>query len=144
MSEGAKVFSLKNTILLVATVPIGQIGGFADSDALEIEAKSDSFVSVEGVDGSVAYADTQSRLFLMKVKLLQTSAANLAMTGIYEAQQASKLLFPVAYKDLSGVDVFVATSCVITKPPKINRGNKITSHEWALECADGKLFLGGN
>lgn len=144
MSEGAKIFSLKNTILLVAGVDIGSIGGFAESDFLEIDPASDRFTVTEGCDGTAAFADTQSNVYNVKIKLLQTSKANLALSGIYETQASTKLVFPIVYKDLAGVDLFIAAGCVITKPPKITRGNKITMQEWSLVCADGKPFYGGN
>lgn len=141
-SEKAKVFSLQNSICLLAGILLP--GGVGDSDWIEIEKKSDSWNSTEGVDGSAAFAQTNSKLYTLKLKYLQTATANAVLTGIYEAQQVSRILVPFAWKDTGGADLFIAESCVIMKPPKINRGNKIVTQEWALECADGRLFLGGN
>lgn len=144
MSEAGKVYSLANSILIVAGVDLALIGGFSDSDAFEIEPASDHVTVTEGCDGSVAFADTGSTLFNVKIKLLQTSAANAALSGIYLIQKATKIAVPVVYKDTSGADTFGSGAAVIVKPPKFNRGSKITSQEWSLSCADSVWFLGGN
>lgn len=144
MAESGKVYAFSNYLLLVAGVPLTEIGGFAEGDGFEIEPASDRVDHVEGCDGSVAFSDTGSSLYLMKIKVLSTSAINAALTAIYETQIATKGSFPVAAKDLAGVDAFAAATCMISKQPKVTRGSKVSSHEWALKCADGKLFLGGN
>lgn len=144
MPESGKVFSLLNSILVVGGVPLDQLGGFAENEFLEVDPASDHATVVEGCDGSVAFAMTNSRLYNTKVKLLQTSNANAAIMGIYLVQQETKIAIPFLYKDTNGADTFSSAAAMIVKPPKFNRGNKITMQEWAFACADGVLFLGGN
>lgn len=144
MPESAKSFSLLNCLLNVAGVPLDQIGGFSESDMIEVEPASDHVSTIEGCDGSVAFADTNSSLYNVKIRLLQTSSANAALMTIYVVQRSAKLAVPMFFKDTTGADIFSSAACMIVKPPKFNRGNKITSQEWALSCADGVLFLGGN
>ena len=140
-AEQTKTFALLDT-----TIFFGSIiqGGFASGDAISVKKKSPSSVSAEGVDGTVARAKTGSKLYEIKIKVLQTSAMNAVLTAIYEIQEATGLLLPFAYKDQNGADVFVSPEAWITDLPEMTRGNKINDQEWTIEAANGRLFLGGN
>jgi hypothetical protein len=134
-------YSLANLVLFFGgLIP----GGFGEGDAFTIEPVSPSWLATEGVDGSVAFSDTGSRLYMVKINLLQTSPMNSAMSAIYNVQALTKLALPVAFKDTLGADKFKADAGVIQQMPNVARGSKASSQEWPILAAGCDLFLGGN
>jgi hypothetical protein len=141
-SVGLRTFNLLNTTIAFGTL----LEGFGEGDAFEVEPTADSWVKVEGVDGSVARAYTGSKSFKGVLRLLQTSPCNAKLQAIYNTDTtvSGGLALPFLYKDHNGLDLFIAGSGWIMKPPKMARSNKIATTEWALDFGEGKLFHGGN
>ncbi len=146
MSESGKTFNLKGCTIGYV-VPLS---GFGEGSAIEIEPVGDSFVTVTGVDGSMAFSYTAEKAFKMMIKLLSTSLANAVLSAAYMADITALdlgkggIVLPFVFKDNNGVDTFFSPKARIIKPPKIVRGSKVETQEWNLVGADGRIFLGGN
>lgn len=134
-------YSLQNMVLFFGgLIP----GGFGEGDAFTCEPVSPSWQATEGADGSVAFSDTGSRLYNVKINLLQTSPMNGVMSAIYNVQATTKLALPLAFKDALGADQFKADAAMIQQMPNVARGGKASSQEWMILAAGCTLFLGGN
>ena len=71
--------------LTVAGVPISQgagQSGYADGEFFSCDQPKESFIIVEGTDGTVARSKTNTRVLEMAVTLLQTSASNAYLSGL--------------------------------------------------------------
>ena len=121
--------------------------GFAADAALSIEPTSDRFTFTEGADGSAARAKTGSKLYTVKISLLQTSASNAFCAAILQADEIDDSgiagVLPFIFKDKNGLDAFFSPAMSIIKPPPIVRSNKIENQEWEFRAADGKVFPAG-
>lgn len=144
MAEGLKGYALS-----ALTINWGghDFEGFAEGAALSIEPTSDRFTVTEGADGSAARAATGSRLYTVKISLLQTSASNAFCAAIYQADELDDSgiagVLPFVFKDKNGADFFMSPRMFITKPASIVRTNKIEPQEWEFRAADGKVFPAG-
>lgn len=145
MSDGAKIVDLG-----AITVNWGghDFSGFGQNQAFSIEPTSDRFTWVEGVDGSAARAATKSRLYTVKITLLQTSASNAFCSAIHEIDQVDSSgvagSLPFIVKDANGTDLFFSPAMSVFKEPPMTRGNKVEDQEWEFRAPDGKLYLGGS
>jgi hypothetical protein len=145
MSEG-----VKGTALAAITCNWGghECSGFGEDGAFSIEPSGERFNVVEGVDGSVVRAHTGSSLWVVKIKLLQTSATNAFFTAIHLLDTVDSTgvagALPFVVKDANGLDAFLSPAMWIQKPPTMERSNKPMTQEWEFRAADGKMFYGGN
>lgn len=138
--EAGKTYALRDQMLLFGALILE---GFGEGSGIEITPKGPTWVSTEGVDGSAAWAYTGSKLFQVKIKLLQTAAANQQLQAIFSTQEETGALIPLVWKDTKGLDLFSSPSALIIQPPNVVRGSKIETQEWQIEASNGKLFLGG-
>jgi hypothetical protein len=144
VTEALKGYNLKGQTVNWGT---HDFDGFGENNAFSIEPVGDRFTFTEGVDGSAARAATGSRLFIVKINLLQTSASNAFCAGIHAADLLDDSgiagVLPFIWKDKNGLDLFFSPTMSIIKPPTIVRSNKVESQEWEFRAADGKLFPAG-
>ncbi len=144
MSEG-----LKGTALAAQTINWGghDFEGFGDDPALTIEPVGDRFVFTEGADGSAVRAATGSKLFTVKINLLQTSSSNAFATAIHLADLLDPNgiagVLPFIWKDSLGADLFFSPAMSIIKPTTVQRGNTVKSQEWEFRAAEGVLTAAG-
>jgi hypothetical protein len=135
-------FSLAGCLIAVGAI---KMQGFGDGNAIEIEAQGDAWVTIVGVDGSVARAATNNTLSKVTIKLLQTAPANAKMSQIFLADTGvpTGLVVPFVFRDLAGSDQFTSPFFWVNKRPKIERGAKIATIDWECMAAESLQFLGG-
>lgn len=122
--------------------------GFADGEFVSIEPAANDFVSKVGADGEVARAKTNDRRANIKIKLLQTSLGNTALSQIRRlalagVNGADVGVFEVVDRS-SGVRLAHADKAWIAKAPTVGRGREVGEYEWALEAAHMDLDPAGN
>ena len=121
------------------------IGGFADGEFIRVSRKNDAYTMVEGSDGVISRAKSNSRSGEMTIILSQTSPSNDVLSLIHAADEATNAgVVPVAVKDLSGRSTYVSAFAWIRKSPDTSFGKDITNREWILDLADYNPFVGGN
>ncbi len=140
-----KTYALSACIITYGYVPLS---GFGQNEAWAPEPIGERFTSVDGVDGSYAMSYTGARRWKVMISLLQTSEHNATLTGFHEADLISAekggggIVFPLAFKDPNGLDLFLAAEARIMTPPSWKRSNKIEDQSWVLETGAAKCYLG--
>jgi hypothetical protein len=122
------------------------IDGLADGEFVTVEMMSDAFQSVVGTDGEVARSKSNDRRAKVTFKLLQTSAANAALSALHN----NDLNAPngAGVVTLSIVDNFGDTKVQgnqawITKFPDMSLDRSAKSREWMVEVGNVVRFEGG-
>jgi hypothetical protein len=73
-----------------------------------------------------------------------SSPSNDYLSGIMLLDEASNEgVVPVAVKDLLGNSLYTAGYAWIIKPPAVDYSKDTGTREWAFDCADLYMFVGG-
>jgi len=111
--------------------------GFADGEFLTIEQSAPDYEVVVGTDGEVGRSRTNNRHATIKVKLMHTSDGNTFLSVLSNAGLLAKNgadIGPMLVRDrVSGICVYTASKCWISKPPDVSYENKVAMREWTLE-----------
>jgi hypothetical protein len=121
--------------------------GFAPDDIITVEPNDDDWKVIEGADGSVGFAKTNSHLGKVTIRLLQGSAKNDLLSAIRLLDQATPggLLVPFYLNDRGGRSLYTGTKCRIMAPPKnVTFANELKTREWLIYVVQMKRFDGGN
>lgn len=143
-SNAVRTYNSDKVIVTIGGIPMT---GLADGTFVEISPLSDSVSSQAGADGEVARAISTDRRHNVSITLQQTSLSNLALSGMFELDQASSggSMAPVLVQDLSGTTVFAAAQAWIKRPPNIVFSKEIEGRQWQLETGRPSVYLvGGN
>lgn len=125
----------------------GLIQGFADGEFITVEMLSDGFGDVVGTDGEVARSKSNDRRANVVIKLLQTSASNLFLSGIHTADLNAPNgagVGSLLIQDLQGNTLINAVSSWIVKYPAASFDRTAKSREWTIRCASLTVVEGGN
>jgi hypothetical protein len=136
-----------NPAALIVTIGGVIVSGFSDGDHVVCEREEDNFSKRVGNDGAVGRARNPNKSGTVTVTLLQTSAANDALSALVAADDLINdglVLFPITVADGSGRSLAAATQCWIKKIPNLTFGREVGDREWVFDCADLKIFVGGN
>ncbi len=130
------------------TVVVGGVilSGFSDGDAITARRSEDSTLTRVGIDGGVARARNANKMGEFEFKLLQTSAANFALstaTAIGDLNNDALSVFPIAIYDGSGKSLCTAGSCWLKTIPDAVFGKEVSERAWVFTAADLKIFHGG-
>lgn len=114
------------------------MSGFADDSFIAIEPAGDGTSYVVGADGEIARSIDPSKLYTVKVSLLQTSRSNAFLEKKYRQDQMNgQGTFSVAVNDILGNEKFVGAIGWVTKPAAWNRGRTQQNREWEIVVAEG-------
>jgi hypothetical protein len=139
MSQTYSACKVKTVIAGIA------ISGFGESDMITVERDEAKFIKTTGADGVVSRSHVCHNAGQIQITLQQTSKANDALSGLLAADEATlQGQFPIVIKDLNGTSVYVGSDCWITGPPPGSFGKEIGERVWVIDCADLKMFTGGN
>jgi hypothetical protein len=143
--EAIKVWDLGELTFNFLGIPIES--GFGEGNVVTIEKQKDDFVIKEGADGTVVRSKTYSQLYMVKVIVLQTAAANALLSAIRQLDIISNNgagIGPILIRDRQGLDVFSGTEAFIIGPPKtVTYAQMAGEREWTIAVGDGKQFVGG-
>lgn len=117
--------------------------GFADDSFITVEAGGDRTQYVVGADGEVARSIDPSKIYTVKVTLLQASATNAYLQNMADKDAEDGTgTFSVNISDLLGKDKFTSAIAWVSKPASWARGKAQNNREWELVASDGKFTYG--
>lgn len=132
------------------TIVVGPVlidDGFADGEFVRIEQESDDFTDVAGSSGEVARSKTLDRRATITIILLQTAAANDALSVISNTDRETAGgagVVPMMIRDRQGRALYTAENVWIMKPPDVSLDRGATSREWVLRTDNLVRFDGGS
>jgi len=121
--------------------------GWTDGEFLTCEQVKDSFMIVEGTDGSLSRSKSNTRLLSVKIVFAQTGVRNALLSaviasgenGVNGADIGSFLL-----KDLQGTTLVVASRMWVVKRPTIALDRTSKERAWMFHGAWDTFLVGGN
>lgn len=126
-------------------VPISS--GLADGEFLTVIQTENDFEEVVGTDGETTRSKTNNHNADIKVRLMQTSDGNAALSAINnldKSQPNGAGIGAMLIRDRQGTTLFTASKCWIKKPPEASFDRKAKEREWLLHCSDLTRLDGGN
>lgn len=123
------------------------VTGWSDGDAIVAERDEDAYSKRVGNDGGVGRARNPNMSGSFTFRLLQTSAANAALSALVATDDLTNQglpTFPITVLDGSGASLSAATQCWIKKVPAATFGKEVGEREWVFDAADLRIFHGGN
>lgn len=124
------------------TVSLGVhiVSGFADDSFVSVESAGDGTSYVVGADGEIARSIDPSKVFTVKLSLLQKSATNAYLQKMYDKdQQDGSGVFPININDILGEERFVGSVAWVTKPAAWSRGKTQGNREWEIVVGEGEF-----
>lgn len=112
--------------------------GFADDSFISIEPAGDGTSYVVGADGEIARSIDPSKVYTVKLALLQASATNAYLQKMYEKDKKDGSgTFSVNINDILGKEKFVGAVAWVTKPASWARGKAQGNREWEIVVGEG-------
>ena len=124
-----------------------RIQGFADGEFLTIKPTQPAFNRTVGVDGEVARGRNADKTVEIVVKLLQTSASNLALSALFTLDNNSPNGAGVGAflaQDVSGNTIVSAPQAWIISFPDQSWDRAPKSREWTIHTGAVQWIEGGN
>lgn len=132
---------------VVVTVGGIILSGFSDGDHIIARPMEDVTSMRVGNDGGVARARNPNKAGEFEFRLLQTSAANDALSALVNADDlwnAGKAVYPIAVFDGSGRSLAAGTECWIKSLPEMTFSKEVSERVWVFYTANLRMFVGGN
>lgn len=136
--------------IMVAGAPISNgagASGYADGEFLKTAQSNDSFIVVEGADGSVVRSKRLTRLTDIEITLLQSSASNAYLSGLLALdvnQPNGAGVGSFVLEDLQGTTFILCTRAWIMKPADVTLDRGATARKWPLKGIWSVYNVGGN
>lgn len=120
------------------------LSGFSD-DVVTVERAEDQVADTVGADGEVMRTLTNDRRGNIQISLLQTSASNLVLSALANAdEQTGGSVFPVLIQDNRGNDIHAAAEAWIQKQPQAIYNKSNSPRVWTIRCADLRMVVAGH
>lgn len=114
--------------------------GFADDSFITIEPAGDGTSYVVGADGEIARSIDPSKVYTVKIALLQASRSNAYLQKMYDKDQKDGTgTFSVNINDLLGAEKFTGGIAWVTKPASWARGKAQGNREWEIVVGEGEF-----
>lgn len=123
------------------------ISGFSDGDAISVKRTAELYATKVGIDGGVARVRSANKSGTIEIKLLQTSGVNDELSKLFYVDNFNEdgsPVLPISVTDGNGRTLCSAGQAWLKAVPELAFGDSIGDRTWAFECADLKLFVGGN
>lgn len=137
----SKTFNSSDLIVTFGTL---HITGFSDGSYVEISYNNPWWTHKSGADGEVASIRSNRLDANVKIKLLQTSTDNDALSAFLLSDFAANVPQPLLIKDLNGLALYECAKARIDKVPDIAYGTDVQDREWNIFCPRLLSFVGGN
>lgn len=116
------------------------VTGFADDSFITIEPAGDGTSYVVGADGEIARSIDPSKVYTVKLALLQASESNKYLQKMYDKDQKDgDGTFSVNIRDLLGNEKFTGGVAWVTKPASWSRGKTQSNREWEIAVGEGEF-----
>lgn len=146
MSQNVKVYTSDEVVIVFGPVLIES--GLDEDDFVEVTQDSDDVEDVCGCDGEVSISRTNDKRADIKIRLMQTSDHNDALSIlsnlIRTAPGMTGGVVPFVLKDRNGRALYTAQNAWVKKPPDPVYGKKVKNREWTLRAAHLIRVDGGN
>lgn len=138
-----KTYTFLNTIMLVQGQEITEWD--EGDDVINVERRVDSAIDVIGADGTMTVALSADKSGVFSFRLQQSSASNLFLSGLLNAQE-NGVFVPIfcQFKDTGGNDLASGTQGYIRKFPGMSRGVGLNGQLWEIVTERADLLLGGS
>ena len=114
------------------------VTGYADDSFITIEPAGDGTSYVVGADGEIARSIDPSKVFTVKISLLQASNSNAYLQKMYDKDVSDGTgTFSVNINDLLGAEKFTGAVAWVTKPASWARGKAQGNREWEIVVGEG-------
>lgn len=114
------------------------VSGFADDSFITVEPASDGTSYVIGADGEMARSVDPSRVYTVKIALLQASASNAYLQQMYDKDKNDGSgTFHLMIQDILGQEKFVGSVAWVTKNAYWSRGKAQGNREWEIVVGEG-------
>lgn len=114
------------------------VSGFADDSFITVEPGGDGTSYVVGADGEIARSIDPSKVYTLKLTLLQASETNAYLMKKYEKDKSDGTgTFSVNINDILGVEKFTGSVAWVTKPASWARGKAQSNREWEIVVGEG-------
>lgn len=136
--KGDQVFVTVGSVLVT---------GFSDGDAITVKRNEDLYSTKVGIDGGVARVRSADKTGTIEIKLLQTSKVNDDLSDMFYIDNFSddgSPVLPVSVTDGNGRTLCSAGQAWLKTVPEVSFGKEIGDRTWVFECADLKMYVGGN
>lgn len=124
------------------------VSGLSDGDSVVATRNNPLYVRRAGLKGAQARARNTDKSGTIEIHILQTSAANdaiSAMTNLDSLTGDGLAVFPITVIDLSGRTVISAGQAWLSNiGPVTFSTNAVAERVYTFECADLKMQIGGN
>lgn len=142
MADRIDTYDPKDIILTVAGAIIT---GYAQDTFVAVDRESNQVEDEVGAEGDVARRITNDKRGSITVTILQTSPANLILSGLARVDELSgDGIFPVIVKDNRGNDLHVAPNSWIQKMPNTVYRAGIEAREWVIRTSNLQMIVGGS
>lgn len=116
------------------------VSGFADDSFITIDSDAEGTSHVVGADGEIARSIDPSKVYILKLSLLQASTTNEYLQSMYEKDNVDGTgTFSVNVNDLLGEEKFVGATAWVKKPATWARGKTQGNREWEIVVAEGEF-----
>lgn len=116
------------------------VSGYADDSFIAVEPAGDGTSYVVGADGEIARSIDPSKVFTVKLSLLQNSATNTFLQSMYDKDQSDGTgTFSVNINDILGGEKFTGSVAWVTKPASWARGKAQGNREWEIAVGEGEF-----
>lgn len=136
--KGDQVFVTVGSVLVT---------GFSDGDAISVKRNAELYTTKVGIDGGVARVRIADKTGTIEIKLLQTSKVNDELSDMFYINNFSNdgsPVLPISVTDGNGRTLCSAGQAWLKSVPEVSFGKDIGERTWAFECADLKMYVGGN
>lgn len=123
------------------------VSGFSDGDAITVKRDGELYTKKVGLDGNVARSRNADKTGTIEIKLLQTSSVNDALSGLFYVDNFSEdgsPVLPISVVDGSGRTLCATGQAWLKSLPEVTFGKETGDRTWTFDCADLKLYVGGN
>lgn len=123
------------------------ISGFSDGDAITVKRAEGLYTSKVGIDGGVARVRNANKSGSIEIKLLQTSKVNNELSDLFYVDNFNEdgsPVLPISVTDGNGRTLCSAGHAWLKSVPDVTFGKELTDRMWSFECADLKIYVGGN
>ena len=122
-------YSFTNVAVLINGVSIGGFG--AGDDVIQGRRREDAFADIVGADGKMLVTKNANRSGEFIMRLLQGSASNAYINGLFLAQEAGAFAAAaITVIDTLTGDSAIGVQAYITKPADMTRGAGGNEQEW--------------
>ena len=122
-----------------------QLTAFGPDTFITAERDEDAFAKHVGAGGEVARTRNRNRSGRVTVTLLASSPENDLLSAVALLdEQSAEGVGAVFIKDLVGTTMVHAPDAWLVKLPATERAKELGVVEWAIDCAELEIFIGGN